>query len=300
MEYQTTLEKPINLVGIEPYGGNRVNVRLLPAGENSGYVFRTRTREIGARLGYAGNSRRSVHLSDGRVSISHVEHILATLRAYDVDNVVINLEREPSLSFRTMDRLGLATREEVFPIFPEMQKTLCDAIETSGVVEQLSSRRIFKLKETFCTGKLLFEPTSNGRLTMRAITNYSVVGVQEKEIIVNPNSFYSISKARSYQSFFPWWVPKSVMSLAATVAFPSFGLGHGITRENVFLPPRTKEQWRAQEIMKNEIACHTIIDRLGAFALIGKISGVKVTCNGSGHQHDIETLRNYRDYFVEK
>ena len=95
-------------------------------------------------------------------------------------------------------------------------------------------------------------------------------------------------------------MPESLQSaLASFIIFPRFGIGHGISHDSAFMPTKTVKEWEKQERVEAEIAAHTIMDRLGALALLdGRLQGIEVTCNRSNHPHDIHTLKKYKKHFV--
>ena len=92
---QSTIKNKFELVGYEPYGGNIVKVGFYPADSDTGIVFSTKKGSIVASLDHASQYKSSVLLRDGDLGVLHVEHLLATLYAYGVDNLRVNVERQP-------------------------------------------------------------------------------------------------------------------------------------------------------------------------------------------------------------
>ena len=144
MSLQNTIRGTMHLRGIECYGGNFVEVILKPADEDTGVIFQTVNGDIKAKIDYSSPYRISVLLNNGRTQVIHVEHILATLYAYGIDNVLIQLKRIPSKSFRLLGQLGLAAETEVVPILGEREKTLCERIDEIGLERQLTERIILR------------------------------------------------------------------------------------------------------------------------------------------------------------
>ncbi len=99
---QQTLNGPAGFSGIGLHSGNRVNMTILPAPANSGVRFRRvdleGKPEIEARVENVVETTRSTTLAKGNVKVHTVEHVLAALAGYGVDNAVIELDaNEPPI-----------------------------------------------------------------------------------------------------------------------------------------------------------------------------------------------------------
>ena len=100
---QQTLNRPASFSGIGLHSGNRVNMTILPAPANSGVRFRRvdleGKPEIEARVENVGETNRSTTLAKGNVKIHTVEHVLAALAGYGIDNAVVELDaNEPPIA----------------------------------------------------------------------------------------------------------------------------------------------------------------------------------------------------------
>jgi UDP-3-O-[3-hydroxymyristoyl] N-acetylglucosamine deacetylase / 3-hydroxyacyl-[acyl-carrier-protein] dehydratase len=100
---QQTLNRPVEFSGIGLHSGNRVNMAILPAPANSGVRFRRvdleGRPEIEARVENVAETNRSTTLAKGNVKIHTVEHILAALAGFGVDNAIIELDsNEPPIA----------------------------------------------------------------------------------------------------------------------------------------------------------------------------------------------------------
>lgn len=113
MLQQQTLREPISFSGIGLHSGNRVNLTFLPASPNSGIRFRRvdleGKPEIEANIDNVSETNRSTTLSKGNVKVHTIEHVLATLAGFGIDNAVIELDaNEPPIvdgSAREFSRL---------------------------------------------------------------------------------------------------------------------------------------------------------------------------------------------------
>ncbi len=297
---QKTLKDTIEISGIEPYGGNQVNLIISPASESMGVVFYDDATHcpIRAKLDDAHAYKSSIVLRNDAISVLNVEHILATLYSYGIDNALIRLRRAPSGSFAFLDHLHLATSTQVIPCFAEREKTLCERIEEVGVEAQQMPRRMLRLKDDIITDKLSLERTDTSGLIVRATTSYPLLGESTVELQITPETYKAeLSRARPYAKHAPAWMPRKVTRFFACLLNPSFGLNHGFSEDNVLVPERSREklleeQRRVGFGKGDEITRHTIVDRLGALALLpGRLDHVRVTARFSGHKNDLDILR---------
>ncbi len=123
---QQTLNHPASFSGIGLHSGNRVNMTILPAPANSGVRFRRvdleGSPEIEARVDNVAETTRSTTLAKGNVKIHTVEHVLAALAGYGIDNAVIELDsNEP-------------------PIADGSSREFCKIIQAAGIVPQAEKR----------------------------------------------------------------------------------------------------------------------------------------------------------------
>jgi len=126
---QQTLNRPASFSGIGLHSGNRVNMTILPAPANSGIRFRRvdleGKPEIEARVENVGETNRSTTLAKGSVKVHTVEHVLAALAGYGIDNAVIELDaNEP-------------------PIADGSSREFCKIIQAAGIVPQAEKRETF-------------------------------------------------------------------------------------------------------------------------------------------------------------
>ena len=100
---QQTLNRSASFSGIGLHSGNRVNMTILPAPANSGVRFRRvdleGKPEIEARVENVSETNRSTTIAKGNVKIHTVEHVLAALAGYGIDNAIIELDaNEPPIA----------------------------------------------------------------------------------------------------------------------------------------------------------------------------------------------------------
>jgi UDP-3-O-[3-hydroxymyristoyl] N-acetylglucosamine deacetylase / 3-hydroxyacyl-[acyl-carrier-protein] dehydratase len=129
---QQTLQEPVSYAGIGLHSGNRVNMTFLPAPANSGLRFRRvdleGKPEIEARIENVTDTTRSTTLCKGNVKVHTVEHVLATLAGFAIDNAVIELDaNEP-------------------PIGDGSARAYCGMVQSAGTVVQTEPRNFFRVQ----------------------------------------------------------------------------------------------------------------------------------------------------------
>lgn len=126
MPNQQTLNRSATFSGVGLHSGNRVNMTFLPGEPNSGIRFRRvdldGRPEVEARIENVAETDRSTTLAKGNIKIHTVEHVLATLAGYGIDNAVVALDaNEP-------------------PIGDGSARDYCRMVEAAGIVPQAEGR----------------------------------------------------------------------------------------------------------------------------------------------------------------
>jgi UDP-3-O-[3-hydroxymyristoyl] N-acetylglucosamine deacetylase/3-hydroxyacyl-[acyl-carrier-protein] dehydratase len=126
---QQTLNRPASFSGIGLHSGNRVNMTILPAPANSGVRFRRvdleGKPEIEARVENVTETNRSTTLGKGNVKIHTVEHVLAALAGYGIDNAIVELDaNEP-------------------PIADGSSREFCKILQAAGIAPLAEKREIY-------------------------------------------------------------------------------------------------------------------------------------------------------------
>ncbi|HSY75106.1 MAG TPA: bifunctional UDP-3-O-[3-hydroxymyristoyl] N-acetylglucosamine deacetylase/3-hydroxyacyl-ACP dehydratase [Dongiaceae bacterium] len=130
---QQTLNRSASFSGIGLHSGNRVNMTVLPAPANSGVRFRRvdleGKPEIEARVENVSETNRSTTLARGNVKIHTVEHVLAALAGFGIDNAVIELDaNEP-------------------PIADGSSREFCKIILAAGIAAQAEKKEFYSPSE---------------------------------------------------------------------------------------------------------------------------------------------------------
>ncbi len=115
--YQTTIKKPVELVGIGLHKGSPVKLRLEPLESNSGIVFHR--SDIGVSIplvpeNVVDTKMATVIGKDGYV-ISTIEHLLSAVYAYGIDNlrVIVDADEVPVMDGSSASYCMLLDEAEV-------------------------------------------------------------------------------------------------------------------------------------------------------------------------------------------
>jgi UDP-3-O-[3-hydroxymyristoyl] N-acetylglucosamine deacetylase len=97
MEYQKTIKRAISCSGIGLHSGRSVNLRMLPADPDTGVIFR-RTDLANAEIKVVQDFITQVHyatsISNGKIKLFTVEHLLAALYGLGVNNIIIEMNSD--------------------------------------------------------------------------------------------------------------------------------------------------------------------------------------------------------------
>jgi UDP-3-O-[3-hydroxymyristoyl] N-acetylglucosamine deacetylase len=129
---QRTLLRSVSADGIALFSGEKVSIRLCPASGNVGIVFQRvdlpHRPKLPALLENVQGTPRCTIIGCGSDSVQTVEHLLAALRAYEIDNILIEVS-------------GCEV-----PIFDGSSGRFVEMIEEAGVCELEEEKEVIRLK----------------------------------------------------------------------------------------------------------------------------------------------------------
>ena len=130
---QRTLRNPVRASGIGLHSGQKVFMSLLPAGPDTGVVFRrvdlNPPREVPARAVAVNETTLSSNLVTDGVKVATVEHLMSALAGLGIDNCVVEL-----------------SSPEV-PIMDGSAGPFVFLIQSAGVHEQDAPKRFLRMKQ---------------------------------------------------------------------------------------------------------------------------------------------------------
>ncbi len=230
------------------HSGNRVNMKILPAPPNSGIRFRRvdldDKPEIEARVENVAETNRSTTLARGNVKVHTVEHVLAALAGYGIDNAVIELDsNEP-------------------PIGDGSSREFCKTIQAAGIVPQVEKRETYAPSEPIelesgDTVMTLF-PDENFKITCTSADKHGRF-TQFFSVEITPKTWeQELSHARTFCFF------EEIEQLIKNNLIKGGGLENAIViRDDAVL---TTEPLRYPE----EFVRHKMLDIVGDLSLVGR------------------------------
>ena len=263
-KFQKTLSKEINLSGIGLHTGKKTNLRLLPANENTGIIFKRidlpNNNLIKANYKNVTSAKLCTTLENNfGVKVSTVEHLLAAFYISGVDNALVEIDNE-----------------EV-PIMDGSAKDFLIALKKIEIINQSEKRKYLKIsnKVELIDGerKISIEPNDT-TFEVDFQLNYEnkVIGKQKNIINFQKNDLNDLSESRTFCLY------EDIEKIK------KFGLAKGGSLENALVVDNDKVINEGGLRNKNEFVNHKILDLAGDFFLSGyRIIG-KVVCNGGGHE----------------
>ncbi|MFO7766953.1 MAG: UDP-3-O-acyl-N-acetylglucosamine deacetylase [Pelovirga sp.] len=96
MIFQRTLANKVSISGIGLHSGTRVNMHMRPAPANTGIIFHRTDGEMKVSIKACSNNvidtRMATVLGRNGVTVSTIEHLMAALAAFSIDNLHIDID----------------------------------------------------------------------------------------------------------------------------------------------------------------------------------------------------------------
>ncbi len=258
---QTTLAGPVEANGIGLHTAVPVNVRLMPAPPDTGYVFKRTDLggfEIPATVESVAHCSYATTLMRTGVMLSTVEHLLAALRGCGIDNAYIEV-----------DNLEV-------PIMDGSSEAFAEMIESVGVAEQPLARRALLVRETVSAvsgnRSITIEPADNYEIDCTIDFAHPLIGVQHRSVTLDNGSFAKdIASARTFGF------------IEEVEALRRANLIRGGSLDNAIV--LTKHGMLNQTGLRfaDEFVRHKILDIIGDLALLGMPILGRVRAERSGH-----------------
>ena len=129
---QNTIAKEVSISGIGIHTAAKSTITLCPAKENSGVVFQRVDLEnkpiIEAKFKNVNSTNRSTNIKNGNAEVKTIEHLLASISAFGIDNLLIKINNI-----------------EV-PILDGSSKIFTKILKESGIKKQKLKKKIYKIK----------------------------------------------------------------------------------------------------------------------------------------------------------
>ena len=298
MQKQNTLKQSFALQGKGLHTGLDIQITFNPAPENHGYKIKRVDLEgepvIDALAENVTATQRGTVISKNNVQISTIEHALAALYAYEIDNCLIEVNAPE------------------FPILDGSARLYAEAIDTVGIVAQKADKDFYIVKhkievkdeesgssitilpdDKFSVNSLIsFDSSilSNQFATLGNLSDFKTeiassrtfVFVREVEALIQNNLIKGGDLDNAIVIYDKEMPQEDINKLADTIGISHknvSGLGYINNKPLVF---------------DNEPARHKLLDIIGDLALIGKPIRGQVIATRPGHKINNKLARMIR------
>ncbi len=261
MKRQSTLKKTSSCVGVGLHSGKEVTLSLKPSSANTGIVFQrvdADNLQIPATVEYLSHINHATCLARNGVQIGTVEHLLAALRALEIDNVIVELDGP-----------------EV-PIMDGSSAPFIYLIHEAGIRLLSSPQQIIKITQPITVteeGRSITAYPSNGlRLSYTINFDHPLLRHQEYSVDIEETSFINeIAPGRTFGFL------KDVEIMRQK------GLAVGGSLDNAVVLGETGVLNNPLRF-PDEFVRHKILDLLGDLVLLGKPLHAHVVATRAGHE----------------
>lgn len=278
--YQRTIASEVELKGTGLHTGKEVCLRFLPAKEGQGVFFRRSdlpgAPEIPARVEYVFDTSRSTNLAVGDARVFTVEHVLAAVRALEIDNLCVEVDTiEPPAGNGSAD------------VFIQL-------LEQAGIVEQKAKRVVMTLKEpVYWSDKdihLVALPSDEFRVSYTL--HYPAtpqLKTQYHTFVLTPENFKKeLAPCRTFALY------EELSHLIDR------GLIRGGSLENAVVIQNDSIVSKGGLHFQDEMVRHKILDLIGDLSLVGVYFKAHIISLRSGHASNFQLARRlYQSFFKE-
>ena len=268
--YQQTINSTVTFKGIGLHSGKISNVKILPAKEDTGIIFKrvdlNGKNLIKANFENVSSAKLCTTLKNKNgATVSTVEHLLAALYIAEIDNAIIEIDNT-----------------EV-PIMDGSSKKFLEDITGVGVKILAKKRKYLKILEKveFKDGskKISISPSTNFIIDFKLNYSNKIIGKQKNVINLQTDDLVDLSNSRTFCLFDDIEKIKKI------------GLAKGGSLENAIVVNNEKVLNDGGLRNKKEFVNHKILDLVGDFLLSEYRVIGKVECSQGGHQLTNSFLR---------
>ncbi|MCE5308252.1 MAG: UDP-3-O-acyl-N-acetylglucosamine deacetylase [Acidobacteriales bacterium] len=261
MQFETTVQRPVETKGVGLHHGVPVSVRILPAPAGTGIVFlRTDLDRFPVPASYRNVARVSYATSLMRqgVLISTTEHLLSVLYSMGIDNAYIEI-----------DNLEV-------PILDGSGENWIELLADAGVKQYRRKRRYLRILRPVTVEapnrRLTVLPADRFMLSCDVFFNHPAVGRQQLEMEVTPERYArELAPARTFG--FEYELDQ----------LRNMGLIRGGSLDNALCFNQTSVMNPEGMRFPDECCRHKALDLIGDLALIGKPLLGHVIAERAGH-----------------
>ena len=261
--YQQTINSEVKFKGIGLHSGKISNVKLLPAEENNGIVFkRVDLKEKNIIKADYNNISSTVLCSTLKnfsgTKVSTIEHLLAAFYIIGIDNIIVEIDNEE------------------IPIMDGSSKEFIHILKSVGTKKQKKKRKYLKILDKIDLkheNKYISIEPSEMNFEVQFQLNYDNTVIKDQKNCVN----FSYDNLKEVYSSRTFCLLKDIEKIK------KIGLAKGGSLKNAIVVGEDKILNEEGLRNENEFVNHKILDLAGDFFLSGyRILG-KVNCYQGGH-----------------
>ncbi len=267
MLHQTTIAQPVTYTGIGLHSGKEVTITLNPVPAHAGIIFARvdlpGAPRVAATALNVTSTMRATTLENGAAKVFTVEHMLAALRAMNVDNCLIEIDSvEP-------------------PVADGSALPFVRLIETAGIAVQDAPRSVIHVTKEYTVRHddkfITILPYDGLRITFTSVNPHPLLGVQFGDYEITPDTFVKdIAPART------------IGFMHEVEALQAQGLALGGSLDNVVVYDNDTVLTPLR--FPDELVRHKILDIIGDLALSGHVRGHVIAVK-SGHALNTKLAR---------
>ncbi len=276
---QTTITKPVELVGIGLPKANPVRLRLEPLNEGSGIVFFRSDVNITIELKPENviDTKMATVIGKGGHFISTIEHLLSAVYAYGIDNLRI-----------------IVDADEV-PVMDGSSSSFCMLLDEAGIVQQMQPKKIMRIKKEVSVKEgdkyVKLSPSDDLSYDFTIKFNHPAIDRQQFTFYFSKENYKTqIARARTFGF------------LHEVQYLRSKGLALGGSLENAVVLDDKKVLNPEGLRFGDEFVRHKVLDAIGDMSLLGlNFIGHYEAFAGShdlNHKLTLELLRSKENYEV--
>ena len=262
--YQKTLSSTIDFEGIGLHSGKLSKVKVLPAKENSGIVFKrvdlNNNNLIKANFANVSSAVLCTTIENKHgTKVSTIEHLMAAFYMADIDNAIVEINSE-----------------EV-PIMDGSAKVFLKLLNEAGSKTLVKKRKYLKVLEKIelvdGKRKISIEPLDKS-LEVEFQLNYKneLIGNQKNKINFETDNLQDVSDSRTFCLF------EDIEKIKKA------GLAKGGSLDNALVIDQNKVLNKEGLRNSKEFVNHKILDLAGDFLLSGHRIVGKIKCYQGGHE----------------
>ncbi len=266
MRKQNTLKSNIEFKGIGLHSGSDCAVVLKPAPEDTGIVFVSRSGQTKQFIPYNVeniiDTQNNISVSNGKSIVKTVEHLVAALYAFQIDNCLIE-----------------CSSTEI-PIMDGSTKEFIRQIIEYGLISQNKTRDEFRIINpiwvTLEDKFLVALPYDGLKFSYTISFPNSPIGTQTYQTELNPDIFVNtLSDARTFGF------------IEDLDSYQKSGLVLGVNFDNVQVFSKKENKALNYSRYEDEPVRHKVVDLIGSLALLNSdIKGFMISYKG-GHTLDV-------------